>query len=522
MIQMSQVQEQSLYRALTRYFGHEEFRPGQLDIIRYPLVGENALGILATGGGKSICYQLPALMLEGMTIVISPLISLMADQVRHLRRQGIQHAEYINSAQSLGEQRWKLQQVMEKNVKILYISPEKLQQEGFMEQLARVPISLFVVDEAHCISQWGHDFRTDYQRLHNCIRKLGNPPVLALTATATEAVQQDICLQLSIPIKHIVLQSVNRENICYDVAFAADEREKESILFEKLRTLKNPGLVYFRSRHGAERAFQLSQVRGIARCAFYHGGMAAEDRLLIQQQFLHGELDIVFATNAFGMGIDKPDIRFVLHYHTPPDIESYLQEVGRVSRDGAPGYACLLSMPDDGFLPGQLIAEEYPNKEQMNGFAAFLGTLRGQKVQVDGQEMLARWGLEEQHVSILLYHMEKMSWLRQPRRTKDGWELEVSEAFPDQYVSLARTVFRRRDERYRKLEEMRRWLIEPTCRRETLGKYFSQEHCTSLASCCDRCGIDMALYERQSPTEEGQPQEHWEWRRELDRLLPIP
>nr|WP_286884501.1 ATP-dependent DNA helicase RecQ [Aneurinibacillus sp. UBA3580] len=509
-----------MHAALKRYFGYDAFRAGQLDIMRYPLVGENALGILATGGGKSLCYQLPALLFPGMTVVISPLISLMADQVRQLRRRGIQHAEYINSTLSIGEQRWKMRQVMERKVKILYVSPEKLQQEAFMEQLVHIPISLFVVDEAHCISQWGHDFRTDYQRLHACIRQLGNPPVLALTATATEAVQRDICRQLAIPADHIVLQSINRENICYDVAFLSDEREKEAVLFEKLRTLKGPGLVYFRSRNSTERAFLQAQEHNIGRCAFYHGGMGAEDRMLIQQQFINNELDIVFATNAFGMGIDKSDIRFVLHYHVPPDIESYLQEVGRIGRDGAPGYACLLSTPDDGVLPGQLIAEEYPGEKQICGFTAFLKPHRGQTIQLTEQEALERWALEVQHLSILLYHMERMEWIHRPRRSKEGWEFEISSSFPEQCGELVGAVFRRRNERYDKLEEMRNWLSKATCRREALGRYFSQEHRTALASCCDRCGIDMKLYERQMP-DAVQPQERWDWRRELDLLLPV-
>ncbi len=490
--------------------------------MKYPLAGENALGILATGGGKSLCYQLPALVFDGMTVVVSPLISLMADQVRHLRRQGIQQTEYINSALTLAEQRWKMRQVIDQKVKILYVSPEKLQQEAFIEQIKRTNISLFVVDEAHCISQWGHDFRTDYQRLYACVQQMGNPPVLALTATATEAVAEDICRQLSIPLRNVIRQSTNRENICYDVAFLSDEQEKEAVLFEKLYTLQGPGLVYFRSRQGTERAFQRAEERGIGRCAFYHGGMAADDRLLIQQQFLNGELDVVFATNAFGMGIDKPDIRYVLHYHIPPDIESYLQEVGRVSRDGEPGYTCLLSTPEDGYLPGQLIAEEYPSEEGITVFATFLHAQRGQTIALSVAEALERWGLEEQHASILLHHMERMGWIYKSHRKRDGWEVEVAASFPDQYDALVTAVFERRNERYRKLEDMRRWLLQTTCRREMLGRYFSQQHHTALASCCDRCGINMTPYERKVPAASKPIQDSWNWEQELDRLLYVP
>ncbi|WP_052947688.1 RecQ family ATP-dependent DNA helicase [Aneurinibacillus tyrosinisolvens] len=325
---------EAMRQGLKTFFGHTTFRPGQMEIMQYVIRKENALGILATGGGKSLCYQLPALLMPHMTVVVSPLISLMADQVRQLRSRGIRGVEYINSSLSMQEHNWKLNQVRQGNVKILYVSPEKLQQESFMKQLATMKVSLFVVDEAHCISQWGHDFRTDYQRLSQHIERLGSPPVLALTATATAEVQNDICRQLAIPGSNIVLQSVNRENICFDVQYVADEQAKAGAMLEKIKRLQGPGLVYFRSRNAAERACETARQENVPRCAYYHGGMPAEERLLLQQQFLNGELDIIFATNAFGMGIDKPDIRFVIHYHLPPDMESYLQEVGRIGRNG--------------------------------------------------------------------------------------------------------------------------------------------------------------------------------------------
>ncbi|AMA73614.1 MULTISPECIES: RecQ family ATP-dependent DNA helicase [Aneurinibacillus] len=517
---MNAAVDEALRTALKRYFGYEEFRPGQLEVMRYPFAGANALGILATGGGKSLCYQLPALVLPGMTVVVSPLISLMADQVRNLRCRGIRHAEYINSALSAREQRWKLAQVIEGKVKILYVSPEKLQQNDFMEQLERVPVSLFVVDEAHCISQWGHDFRTDYQRLHSCICRLGAPPVLALTATATRAVQQDICRALSIPHEHIVLTSINRENICYDVAFLGDEREKEAAMLDKLRTLKGPGLVYFRSRSATERAHKLAQEQGIERCAVYHGGMGAEERLLIQQQFLGNELNVIFATNAFGMGIDKPDIRFVLHYHMPPDIESYLQEVGRAGRDGQLSYACLLFTPDDHILPGQLIAEEYPNEVQIRNFYDALFSADRRMKGVSEQEALAAWGLEAQQLSILLYHMERLGLFRRLRRTTNGWEWEGADSQPKSFQSLAQIVFQRRAERYEKLAEMRRWVSSSECRRLTIGRYFAQEHRAASGSCCDRCGIDMTLYQ-DGEERDNMLEEAWDWRQELDSLLPV-
>ncbi|BAU28934.1 ATP-dependent DNA helicase RecQ [Aneurinibacillus soli] len=513
--------EKQVAEMLQRYFGYSVFRAGQWDIIRHALAGENVLGVLATGGGKSVCYQLPALMLPGLAVVISPLISLMVDQVRQLRQRGVRSAEYINSALSQQEQAWKMRQVANGQIKILYASPEKLQQESFVRELAGVGVSLFVVDEAHCISQWGHDFRTDYQRLGERIARLGHPPVLALTATATEAVQRDICTQLAIPPECVQMQSVNRENICYDVARLDNEQDKNELMFAKLAELQGPGLVYFRSRSGTERAFARAQERGIERCAFYHGGMAADDRMLVQQQFLDGELTIVFATNAFGMGIDKSDIRFVLHYHMPPDMESYLQETGRVGRDGRPGYACLLSVPEDGLLPHQLIHEEYPDEVQMRDWTAALVSHAGQEIELKKTDMQMKYGLSEQQVQILLYHLETLGGVSRVQRSRDGWMLVVSQTVPTNCQRLSAAIARRRGERYGKVEEMRRFLHEAGCRREKIGRYFAQEHHTALASCCDRCGIDMQTYRKQEESVDQRDALEWNWQKELDWLLPV-
>ncbi|WP_035102020.1 RecQ family ATP-dependent DNA helicase [Aneurinibacillus terranovensis] len=513
--------KETVKKALEHYFSYREFRPGQREIIEYALRGESVLGILATGGGKSLCYQLPALLFPYMTVVVSPLISLMADQVRQLRSKGIGGIEYINSALAPEEYKWKMKKLRDRKIKILYVSPEKLQQDSFMQQLAGIPVSLFVVDEAHCISQWGHDFRTDYQRLKDCIHRLGDPPVMALTATATSDVQKDICLQLGVPAAHTVKHSLNRSNICYDVQFVGDKKEKDEVLLYKLGSLQGPGLVYFRSRNGAERACALAEQAGIS-CAYYHGGMPASDRLLVQQQFLNGEITLVFATNAFGMGIDKSDIRFVIHYHLPTDMESYLQEVGRVGRDGAPGYTCLLYMPEDMALPRQLIAEEYPDITQTRDFVHYIAGHQGNISTVQSIAALEEWGLNELHLGILLYHMEKGGWIRSLERTKDGWTFGVADRISGNYQNLFDIMMKRRELRYGRLKEMERWIESRTCRRRQIGDYFSQSHSGSLASCCDRCGIDYSLYEVQPASAiPHTDQAVWDWERELDRLLPL-
>lgn len=516
------MEKKRLQYELKKYFGYKEFRIGQLEIITSVLSGKNTLAILATGGGKSICYQLPALILPGITLVISPLISLMVDQVRQLKGKGIQTVEYINSSLTTMEYQEKLKKVREGKIKILYLSPEKLQQDSFLQMVCQYSISLFVVDEAHCISQWGHDFRTDYQRLLDRVHKLGDPTVLALTATATPGVQRDICQQLNIPEHHIMKQSVNRKNICYEVAFVKDDHEKIERLLEWISKLDGPGIVYFRSRQGAERAAKMASEGGIGRCAFYHGGMEGEERFLIQQQFLLNELQIIFATNAFGMGIDKPDVRFVIHYHMPPDMESYIQEVGRVGRDGRPGYACLLYSQDDVFLPGQLIQEEYPDRQQIDDFLADFSAISAGFFTLEEEKAKMNWGLREQQITVLLYHLEQSGHITGIEKRPGSWRFVRSSVHNLSSEKLAATMSRRQQDRLRRLRDFQQWVENESCRREGIARYFQEDEFTSLASCCDQCGIDYFFYMNKIGKNpyEIQNGQNWNWQEELNRIFP--
>lgn len=323
---------------LQTYFGYETFRTGQEQVIKQVLNGNNSICVMPTGGGKSICYQIPALVLEGTTIVVSPLISLMKDQVDTLLEAGI-HAAYINSSLSHEEVRDVLYDVHRGAVKLLYIAPERLDSQSFLKELQDIPVPLIAVDEAHCISQWGHDFRPSYRLISRMTELFPNTPtVLALTATATPQVREDICRILHIEEANTVMTGFERANLTFSVVRGQD-REK----FVKDYVTQNEnesGIIYAATRKTVNHIYEMLQKRGVS-VAKYHGGMFDEDRSYEQERFLKDEVQVMVATNAFGMGIDKSNIRYVIHYQLPKNMESYYQEAGRAGRDGLAS-ACIV------------------------------------------------------------------------------------------------------------------------------------------------------------------------------------
>lgn len=334
----------ALQQVLKETFGYDEFRHGQEEIINHVLNQENVLGIMPTGGGKSICYQLPALVLDNLTLVISPLISLMKDQVDALNLMGIP-ATYINSTISQQEMNHRIQLAVNKEVKLLYVAPERLESYDFQQLLLHVPIDLLAVDEAHCISQWGHDFRPSYLRLAEIVEQFQQrPTVIALTATATPQVADDIVAQLHIPEENQVKTGFARENLSFQ---AIKDQNRDVFLLEYLKmNADQSGIVYASTRKEVERIYHLLQSKKIS-VGMYHGGMNERLRSENQEQFLYDELKVMVATNAFGMGINKSNVRFVIHAQVPGNIESYYQEAGRAGRDGLPSDAILLFAPQD-------------------------------------------------------------------------------------------------------------------------------------------------------------------------------
>lgn len=328
---------------LKEKFGYDEFRPGQTEIIQKILDHQNVLGIMPTGGGKSVCYQLPALVLEGLTLVISPLISLMKDQVDALNEMGIP-AAFINSSLTMPEINDRLRLAVDGKIKLLYVAPERLESYDFQQLLRHVPIELLAVDEAHCISQWGHDFRPSYLKLADIIQQFDQQPsIVALTATATPQVAEDILQRLLIPKENQVTTGFARENLAFQVV----KEQKDTYLLEYLRVNQNQaGIVYASTRKEVERLYHLLKSKNIS-VGKYHGGMGEQERSKNQEDFLFDRIQVMVATNAFGMGINKSNVRFVIHAQVPGNLESYYQEAGRAGRDGLPSEAILLFAPHD-------------------------------------------------------------------------------------------------------------------------------------------------------------------------------
>ncbi|WP_088040879.1 DNA helicase RecQ [Bacillus sp. EAC] len=329
---------------LQKYFGYENFRIGQEQIIERVLSGKHTAGIMPTGGGKSICYQIPATILQGVTLVISPLISLMKDQVDSLHQVGIP-ATFINSSLSYNEVNERLMDLRYGEYKILYVAPERLESESFINELKNLPILLVAVDEAHCISSWGHDFRPSYLRIKNLIQELpSEPTILALTATATPQVKTDICSQLGIDEESAIVTGFERENLSFKVIKGQNRLD---FISNYIKQNKNEsGIIYAATRKEVDNVMNQLKKQGIS-VGKYHAGLSDAERSMQQDAFLQDDLNVMVATNAFGMGIDKSNVRYVIHYQMPKNMESYYQEAGRAGRDGLESECILLFNAQD-------------------------------------------------------------------------------------------------------------------------------------------------------------------------------
>ncbi len=396
--------------SLHEHFGFDDFREGQREVIAAILEGKDAVVVMPTGSGKSLCYQLPAMMLGGATLVVSPLIALMKDQVDALRARGLP-ATFINSSINPSEQRERIDGLRRGRFKLVYVAPERFRSSRFTEALLSVGISLFAVDEAHCISTWGHDFRPDYLHLKSVRQSLGSAQTLALTATATPYVRSDIIQQLGLAKPQTFISGFDRPNLSLDVVHTEKEREKIARIKRLAKTHDGSGIIYAATRKAVEQVARELQEQGL-RVASYHAGMSDAVRVKAQEDFMAGRTQMIVATNAFGMGIDKADIRFVAHYQMPGSIEAYYQEIGRAGRDGLPSSCVLLFNYADKNTHDFFIEGSYPSAELIQDVYDALVSIGLKRIELSTSEIAKRAGVgNEMSVQSSLYLLERAGHL---------------------------------------------------------------------------------------------------------------
>ncbi|MBS4191072.1 ATP-dependent DNA helicase RecQ [Bacillus sp. FJAT-49705] len=461
---------------LQKHFNYSSFRIGQKEIISSILGGNHTIAMLPTGTGKSLCYQLPGYLLKGKIVIVSPLLSLMQDQVEQMMMNGEKRVIAFNSFLSHEEKYQALHQL--RKYKFIFLSPEMLRSDQVINKLKEIGIDLFVIDEAHCISQWGYDFRPDYNKLGEIRERLGSPLTLALTATATPEVKDDIITSLKIEEWEEYIYSVDRPNISLVVENIRTYQEKTKRMVELITSLEGPGIIYFSSKKLSEQMASLIKEIGFSKIAAYHGGLEQETRILIQQQFIQGQLDVICATSAFGMGINKDNIRYVIHFHMPLQLESYLQEIGRAGRDGKQSLALLLYSPGDEHLPNQLIEGELPGDAQIDWLYDWL---------IDHREALYNLSLFESEIRrISGFTDNQWRMVEAFLQFNDGEQIEKT------IDQLKKFINERMLIKLTKIQDMYRWTQLTDCRRKKILNYFNEEKTIEMRNCCDCCGVDYS------------------------------
>lgn len=483
---------------LSRYFGYDDFRGAQPDAIRALASGRDVLVLMPTGGGKSLCFQMPALVMDGLTLVVSPLISLMQDQVDALTRRGIA-ATFINSALEPAEAGRRMAAVLRGEIKLLYVAPERFDSSNFRRALPQLSVSLLAIDEAHCISEWGHDFRPSYLRLGEVRKSLG-VPCIALTATATPAVREDIIVHLGLQRPVILSRGFDRSNLGWHVIAARDEAQKDRLLIDALRTHRGNGVacVYAPTRRKVDALADMLNHRGI-RAAGYHAGASAEDRHRLQEAFMRGDIPVIVATNAFGMGIDKPDVRLVVHFAMPATLESYYQEAGRGGRDGQHARCVLLHSFPDRFTHEFLIDQSHPAPESVRALWAALRAEVGARdvAAVDVARVASRARLDggPRLAGAIIRKLATAGLLRADSspvaNESDGPKVLHVQLLGDWPPERMPFDFRRlgagRRRELTKLDWMQRYAYTRHCRRGFVLRYFGDEAAMKRCHDCDRC-----------------------------------
>jgi ATP-dependent DNA helicase RecQ len=472
---------------LQRLFGYAEFRPGQREAVDAVLAGRDVLAVMPTGSGKSLCYQLPALLSEGVTLVVSPLIALMEDQHAALRNRGLEGVEMLSSSMAPAAVDAALQRIGEGAARLVYVAPERFSSRRFLDAIGAARVARLAVDEAHCLSEWGHDFRPDYLRLADVRERLGSPPTIALTATATSRVSKDIVSALRLRDPVMLRTGFDRRNLAFAVVPVAGDHAKPAML---LRLLRAPGalpaVVYCGRRRTCEEVTEALSANGI-RAAAYHAGLTGERRTATLEAFLSGELEAVAATTAFGMGIDKPDVRSVVHWSLPGSPEEYYQQAGRAGRDGDPARCTLLYSPRDKGLIVFFINKAKLEGGDLSGVHRRLaeGADPGGVFRVPEREVPAG---EPRAAVAALERAGALELFPAPMGTFAG---RLADAKLSRAHLAAALVAGKRVERQRwdRLKAIDGYATSDRCRRETLLRYFGDAPARPLPEpCCDRCG----------------------------------
>jgi ATP-dependent DNA helicase RecQ len=465
-------------------FGLNEFRPGQEAVIRSIVDGHDTIAVMPTGAGKSLCYQLPALHLPGTTVVVSPLIALMKDQTDKLQALGVR-ARQVNSALDAAELRDALRAIEDAEVEFVFTTPERLEDRSFVELLQQHHVDLFVVDEAHCLSEWGHDFRPAFLGLGAARRALGSPPVLALTATATERVLNDISTQLLLRDPRTFNLGMYRPNLNYEVRRTASDIVKQQNLVQILRHIEGNGIVYCATVKKAEAVLRVLEGEGLP-AALYHGRLAAARRRETHDRFMANELKAIVATNAFGMGIDKPDIRFVIHYDMPGSLEAYYQESGRAGRDAEPAACILLYRVEDRRTHQFFMGGKYPNAEDITSVRDALAALNGAGNAVPLASIQGEASaVAKPKVRSVLTVMKEAGIVRELKGSRFRLTEETTSA--SRLEEVARAYADRKNADRAKLERMEAYAQSAMCRWKLLLEYFPETEVVDQCGACDNC-----------------------------------